>query len=200
MKLLLVRHGETDLNAAGMFQGQSNIDLSAAGMAQAARLQQRLANEKIDFVYCSDLKRAVVTAQTITSGHRLEPVTCPELREIDYGRVEGLTFPEIQGRYPEVAELCITWSLKLRFPEGESITDLKRRLTRFFNKLKAHDAESTVLVVAHGGPLRFMVCGLLGIGLQHWRQINIDLASLSIVHIYPQVSILGLLNDTSHLR
>jgi len=199
-RLLLVRHGNTELNSAQVFMGHADVELSATGYQQVERLRDRLSVEKIDAIYCSDLRRALLTAETIASRHRLAVAACPELREINYGAVDGLTFAEIRRLYPEVAKLCVDWSPQLEFPGGESITQLNQRVTGFLDRLKQHGPEQTVLVVTHGGPLRLMVCSLLGIDLRHWRQINIDLASLSIVDTYPEVAIVSLLNDTSHLR
>ncbi len=183
-----------------MFQGHSDTELSADGLQQAEKLRDRLANEKIDVIYSSDLKRAVVTAETIAFRHKLNITTCPELREINYGKVEKLTFDEIKQLYPKVAELCIDWSLELKFPDGEGVGELEQRINKFLGRLKQHTPEQTILIVAHGGPLRVMVCSLLGIGLEHWRQIYIDLASLSVVHTHPEIAVLALLNDTSHLK
>ena len=199
-RLLLVRHGDTELNSARRFQGHSDVELSATGYGQAERLRDRLVAEGIDVIYSSDLKRALTTAELISSRHGLSPIACPELREINYGKMERLTFDEIKSLYPEVAELFADRSLELQFPDGESVDELKQRLTEFLARLIQHAAERTILVVSHSGPLRLMVCYLLGLELQHWRQISIDLASLSIVDIYPEVAILSLLNDTSHLR
>lgn len=199
-KLLLVRHGDTEFNSARRFQGHSDIELSTAGYRQAERLRDRLAAEKIDIIFSSDLKRALVTAELISSRHRVSLITCPELREINYGKLEGLTFEEISRFYPEIANWCVNWSLQLRFPGGESFDELKERVSRFLDRLKQHASEQTILIVAHGGPLRLMVCYLLGIELWHWQQIRLDNASLSIVDIYPEVAIISLLNDTSHLK
>ncbi len=199
-KLLLARHGDTRLNSARMFVGHTDAELSALGRRQVKRLRDRLAAERVDVIYSSDLKRAVATAETIASRHHLDVITCPELREINYGKVEGLTFEEIKRLYPEVAELCAEWNLQLEFPDGESFDEFKQRVSKFLDRLKQHTPEQTILIVAHGGPLRLMVCHLLGIELWHWRQIHIDLASLSIVDTYPEVAIISLLNDTSHLR
>lgn len=195
-----MRHGDTELNSARRFQGHSDIELNATGYRQAEKLRDRLATEKIDIIYSSDLKRALATAELISSRHKARLITCPELREINYGKIERLTFDEIKCLYPEVAELFVDRSLQLKFPDGESVGELKRRVSKFLARLKQYTAEQTVLVVSHSGPLRLMVCYLLKIDLRHWRQINIDLASLSIVDIYPEVAILSLLNDTSHLR
>jgi len=195
-----VRHGNTELNSAQIFVGHIDVELSASGYRQVERLRDRLSAEKIDIIYSSDLKRALVTAETIASRHQLAVIACPELREINYGSLDGLTFEEIKRLYPEVAQLCADWSLQLKFPDGESVDELKQRVGRFLDRLKQHTPEQTVLIVAHGGPLRLMVCSLLEIDLWHWRQIHLDLASLSIVDTYPEVAVISLLNDTSHLR
>ena len=199
-KLLLVRHGNTELNSARMFIGHSDTELSAVGYRQVERLRDRLAAEKIDIIYSSDLRRALVTAETIASKHQLNVITCPELREVNYGKVEGVTFEEMRRLYPEVAELCAEWNLQLKFPDGESVSELRQRVGKFLDRLKQHAPEQTILIVAHSGPLRLMICSLLGIDLRHWRQIHLDLASLSIVNTYPEIAIISLLNDTSHLK
>jgi len=199
-RLLLVRHGNTELNSAQIFVGHTDVELSATGHWQVEKLRDRLSTEKIDVIYSSDLRRALGTAETIASPHRLEVIACPELREFDYGELDGLTFAEICRLHPEVAELCACWSLRLKFPGGESVDQLRQRVSGFLDRLQQHSPEQTVLVVTHGGLLRLMVCALLGIDLRHWGQINIDLASLSIVDTYPEAAVIGLLNDTSHLR
>ena len=199
-RLLLARHGETSLNSARKFMGHNDVGLSALGFRQVRRLGDRLAKERIDFIYSSDLKRALVTAETVASHHGLEVITCPELREINYGKVEGLKFEEIRQLHPAVAELCVEWSPRLKFPDGESVDELNGRVNQFLDRLKKHTEEETILIVAHGGPLRLMVCSLLQIDMGHWRQINVDLASLSIVDTYPEIAIVQLLNDTSHLQ
>jgi len=199
-RLLLVRHGITESNSARKFAGYSDVELSAAGHRQVERLRDRLVDDKIDAVYSSDLRRALVTAEVISSGHKVDIVTCPELREVNYGNVEGLTFEEISRLYPEVAESLTNFSLRLRFPGGEDFEGFIERASKFLDKLKRHTPSQTMLIVSHGGPLRVLVCCLLGIDLGHWRQIRFDNASLSIVETSPRGAIISLLNDTSHLR
>ncbi len=199
-RLLLVRHGITEFNTTRRYAGFSDVELSTAGYRQVERLRDRLVNEKIDTVYSSDLRRALVTAELISFGHKVDIVPCPELREINYGDAEGLTFQEISRLYPEVAELVANFSLRLRFPGGESFEGFIERTCKFLDKLEKHAPEQTILVVSHSGPLKVLVCYLLGIDQSHWRQIRCDNASLSIVETYPQGAIISLLNDTSHLK
>ena len=199
-RLLLVRHGDTELNSRERYWGHTDIKLSEAGLRQAEKLRDRLATEKIDVIYSSELQRASETAKIIASRHQLDVTTCAELRETNFGKIEGLTFDEVSRLYPELTQLWINWSLQLKFPDGESIDELNCRVSKFLDRLKKHAPDETILIVAHAGPLRLLVCRLLEIELQHWRQIRINLASLSTVETYPQGAILSLLNDVSHLE
>lgn len=198
-RLLMVRHGISEYNSTHRFAGYSDVEMSAAGYEQAERLRARLADEKIDVVYSSDLRRALVTAEIVSSGRNIDIVTCPELREVNYGDIEGLTFPELGRLYPELAESIKNFNLQLSFPGGESFTGFIERTSRFIDRLEKHLPEQTVLTVAHSGPLRVLLCRLLGIGMEHWRQLRIDNASLSIVETHSQRVIISLLNDTYHL-
>jgi broad specificity phosphatase PhoE len=179
--------------------GYSDINMSEDGYRQVERLRDRLGNEKIDAAYSSDLQRASDTAKIILAERDVEIVTCPELRECNYGSCEGLTFQEIGKNYPDVAEKCINFTLDLEFPRGDSFQAFIDRTSKFLDRLEKHEPSDTILITAHNGPLRVLVLRLLGIGMEHWWQIRIDTASLSIVETYPRGAIISLLNDTTHL-
>jgi alpha-ribazole phosphatase len=194
-----VRHGDTELNSAERYWGRSDVKLSAAGIRQAERLRDRLAVEKINAVYSSNLERALVTAEIIASSHQLAVITCAELREVNFGQLEGLNFSEISRLYPEVAKLWAERSTKLKYPGGESLVEFNTRVSKFLSRLDKHTVGETILIVAHAGVLRTLVCQLLGIDPQRRWQIRLDLASLSILETHQQGAILSLLNDVSHL-
>lgn len=200
-RLLLVRHGETELNSAERYWGHSDVKLSALGFRQAERLGDRLAAERIGAVYSSDLQRALATAKAIASRHQLDVINCAELREIDFGKLEGLNFEEISQLFPEfTAKWKVQRSTDIEFPGGESLSQLHNRVRNFVGRLKKHKAEETVLVVAHAGVLRSLICQLMRIGRHYIYHIRLDLGSLSILETYPTGAILTLLNDVSHLR
>ena len=199
-RLLLVRHGETELNSTERYWGRTDVALSAVGLRQAEQLRDRLATEKINAVYSSDLTRSSLTAETIASRHKLEVIICPELREIDFGQLEGLTFDQISQLYPEVVRLWMERSPELKYPGGESIYQLNNRVSVFMRRLEKHAEQEIILIVAHSGVLRTLACQLLGMELQHRWQIRLNLASLTVIETYPQGAILTLLNDISHLR
>jgi broad specificity phosphatase PhoE len=199
-RLLLVRHGITELNSTRRFAGHIDVDLSAEGLRQVEKLRDRLDEVKIDTAYCSDLKRALVTAEIISSGHDIKITNCSDLREMNYGEAEGLTLEEIRHRYPKTAEAVADPSLELGFPGGENFKEFIARTVNFLDRLNKHTVEQTILIVTHSGPLRVLVCNLLGIDESNWRQFRCDNASLSIIETYPKRAILSLLNDTSHLK
>jgi len=198
-KLLLVRHGETEYNSSERYWGSTDVSLGTVGLVQAQKLRERLSGEKIDAIYSSPLKRAMVTAQTIAESHNLKVVSCPEIREIDFGKIEGLNFKELNQLYPEVHRLWIEKSPQMAYPGGESVIQLEARVASFTKRLKPHGPDDTILVVAHSGVLRTLICQLLEMDTRHRWSFRLDLASLNIVETYPGGSILTLLNDKTHL-
>jgi alpha-ribazole phosphatase len=198
-RLILVRHAVTALNANARFLGRTDAPLNDTGKKQAKRLRDRLAGEKIDIIYTSPLRRAHYTAEIIATGHKARVTLCDELCECDFGKIEGLTFEEIKQRYPALAQELIERKTGA-FPGGETLAQLNDRVRQFLKILGKIKSGETALVVAHGGPLRLIICNLLGLGLEHWVQMRVDHASLSIVETYPGTAILNLLNDVSHLK
>ncbi len=198
-RLLLVRHGATEWNSSLRFAGHSQISLNDLGRRQAIKLGRRLADDKIDVVCTSDLRRALDTAESACRGRDIEVVRCPELREMDYGDCEGLTFKEIAARFPEVVKPWLDYSPDLTFPGGESLAGFIERVGGFVNRLQSNPQWQTVLVVSHGGVIPVLLCRLLGLSNDHWWQFRVDNASLSIVETNNQRAILNLANDTSHL-
>jgi len=199
-RLLLVRHGTTKYNSESRFIGHSDIDLNARGRRQVELLRDYLAGETIDAVFSSDLKRTMTTARIVTDGRGLDIVACPELREINYGLCEGLTFGEIDSNYPAVAAKCANFSPDLEFPGGENFQEFVQRTTVFLDRLNDYKQSDKILVTSHSGALKALICSLIGIDMEHWWQISIDTASLSIVTIHPRGSVLNRLNDISHLK
>ena len=200
MRLLLIRHGETKLNSTQRYWGRTDVELSVDGFRQAEKLRDRLSGERIDAIYSSDLKRALETAKLIASRHHTDIIACAELREIDFGKIEGLNYEEICQLYPEVAKSWIERDPKPKYPGGESRDDFDNRVTKFFDRLKNHKEQETIVIVAHSGVLRTLMCQLLGVeGWFRWR-MHVELASISILETYPKGAIIMLLNDVCHLR
>ncbi|MBN2073943.1 MAG: histidine phosphatase family protein [Dehalococcoidales bacterium] len=199
-RLLLVRHGLTDHNVDRRVAGYTNVDLNEEGFRQVEKLNKRLADEKIDAVYSSDLHRAVDTAKGAISGRDIEITTCYELREMNFGEAEEMTFAELNEKYPDLARSVMNVDTGLSFPGGESFADFVERVQVFLKILEKFNEDHTVLIVSHGATLKVIVCELLGIDPNHWYQMGIDNASLSVVNTYGHRTILNSLNDTSYLN
>ncbi|MDV2989332.1 MAG: histidine phosphatase family protein [Dehalogenimonas sp.] len=200
MKLILVRHGDTATDDSGKCYGATDIDLSEKGQQQALALQQSFAEIKIDAIYSGTLKRGVKTANTIAGVHGVTVVKAPELNEVNFGLIEGLTFNDARLQFPDVAESWQLGSQDLCFPDGESFHELYDRTLKFLERLKGHQSDETVMVVGHGGPLRIMVCHLLGVSVSHHWQFTMSRSSVSALSIYPNGSVLEKLNDMAHWK
>jgi len=199
-RLLLVRHGLTDHNVDRRVAGYTDIDLNEEGFRQVEKLNKRLTDENIDAVYSSDLQRAVDTAKGAVSGRDIEIETCYELREMNFGEAEEMTFAELNEKYPDLARSVMNVDTGLSFPGGESFAEFAERVRVFLKTLEKFNEDHTVLIVSHGATLKVIICELLGIDPNHWYQMGIDNASLSVVNTYRHRTILNSLNETSYLN
>ena len=200
-RLLLVRHGKKLNEGDNRFWGHADIPLNPAGRRQIERLRDRIGHIKTAAIYASDLGRAMATADILRGGRSITVTACPELREVDFGQLEGLTFDEISRRYPEIASGLGRWQMPPAFPGGESLAGFDARVRRFLARLEAAGHDGAVIVAAHGGSIRLLVCQLLSLPLAYWGRFRCDPASLTVVDTYPENEevILSTLNDTSHL-
>jgi broad specificity phosphatase PhoE len=147
--LLLVRHGETDWNADGRLQGQTDRPLSDFGRRQAQQLADELAEEELEAIYASDLSRARQTAEILGGRLGLAIVLDPDLREKDWGTWEGLTAIE-RDRVEFV---------------GESTEAHQERTLRALRRIAERHPGGRVLVVTHGGSMRRVQTAALGMAL-----------------------------------
>lgn len=198
--LYLVRHGETVHNLEGRIQGHADSSLTPLGIKQAKAICKRLASEKFDAIYSSDLGRAVATAKIIASNHK-QPVQTTELiREVYFDKVQGLTQKEFETKYPEDYRKWREDSINHRPPGAETLEHLISRCTEFLQVISHnHSDGERILAVVHGGSLRGLICAAVGYGPEFFRCVHTANASLSILELGDHPA-LQLLNDTCHLR
>jgi probable phosphoglycerate mutase len=151
--VIAIRHGETEWNLKGRFQGHLDSPLSPLGRSQAAALGRRLADEAFDELYSSDLGRALDTAGAIAehSGHAIR--TDAQLRERNFGVLEGLTETEIIAAHGDTLERIRRPEPDFRIPRGESLREAYDRCVATFTRLADQHAGATIVVVCHGGVL-----------------------------------------------
>jgi len=199
VRLLLIRHAATDWTAQGRFQGQTDIPLSPHGRRQATALAQRLMAETLHMLYASDLQRAWETARAIAAPHALPVHAEPRLREMAFGRWEGLTYAEMQQ---QDAQSLAAWErdqLHSAPPGGETLLQMTQRVRAAYVSILLAGQDKTVGLVAHGGPLQLLLCRALGLPPQAYWQFAMSPASLSELCVYEKGAILTCLNDTHHL-
>jgi alpha-ribazole phosphatase len=199
VRLLLIRHAATAWTAQGRFQGQTDVPLSPHGRRQVTALAQRLMAETLHLLYASDLQRAWETAQAIAAPHALQVHAEPRVREIAFGRWEGLTYAEIQQQDTQSLAAWERDHLHSAPPGGETLRHMTHRVRAAYASILADGQDKTVGLVAHGGPLQLLLCLALGLPPQAYWQFAVSPASLSELCVYEQGAILIRLNDTHHL-
>ena len=152
-KLILIRNGETNHNAAGKFQGHLDSQLSERGRQQAAAVAKRLANVAFAALYSSDLKRAIQTAQPMVreTGHAL--IADARLRERGFGIFQNHSLHEIQEKYPKEYARFSLRDPGYIIPQGESSNQLTERTMAVFEEIAKRHAGECVVIVTHGGPI-----------------------------------------------
>jgi broad specificity phosphatase PhoE len=168
--ILLARHGESDWNRAGRWQGFADRPLTDRGREQAAELAERLADISLDAIYSSDLERARVTAESVAAAQGLTVTTMPELREVDVGSWEGLTREEAQARFPE--DFRVWRNGGVGWHDGETYLQMSERILSAVSAIAARHEGGRALVVAHGGPIRAIHAAALGLDVEAYRRIR----------------------------
>ncbi len=154
--LIAIRHGETEWNCVGRFQGHLNSELNAEGRSQAQALGARLAAERFDLLLSSDLGRALQTASAIAMHTGHEILVDARLRERRMGIFQGLTPAEVQERYPDDYARFKSHDPDYVIPEGESARQLFGRCVDCFTELAERHAGLTLATVTHGGVLAML--------------------------------------------
>lgn len=171
-ELLLIRHGETDWNVEGRYQGQSDVPLNDRGHAQAVKLAGELKDAQVDAIYSSDLARAQGTAEVLAEVANAPLVLDPRLREIHQGLWEGMLFQDIQQKYAEAFELRKQDPLKVAPPEGETVGQLRSRVLAALRDILQAHPDGRVAVVSHGLSLALIGVELKGIPIEQvWDHI-----------------------------
>jgi len=157
--LLLARHGETDWNRERRWQGHAEIELNNTGRAQARALAGELALDGAAAVYTSDLSRARETAEIVAEEIGMPVTLDPRLREVDVGEWSGLTWSEVEARFPEGARRRLAG--ETGWEHGEAFEAMGDRVTEALLEIAAAHDGDRVLVVTHGGPITaaWLACG-----------------------------------------
>lgn len=199
-RIYLVRHGATELTAEDRFAGSTNVPLSDEGRAQVEALASRLRCDRLDAVYASAMDRTVETAAIIAKPHGLEPIPERDLREIDYGRWEGMARDEVESRYRSEYDAWQEDPLTIAPEGGESGIQVLARALPIMRRIVQRHERRSVLVVSHKGTNRLMISSLLGFDARGYRdRLDQSPAALTILDFASLTRArLRLFNDISH--
>jgi broad specificity phosphatase PhoE len=209
MKLLLVRHGESLGNLKRQWQGWMDVPLTDLGQDQALRLAERLFRWSVEnsvpiaAVYSSTLTRAFQTASVLAERWSVPLVLDSRLRERDIGVLQGLTWSDVEHRYPDVAQrIRQRWTVPA-LPDGETTDQLTERVGRAIDEIVARTngtgSGKAVVVVSHGGSINAYLNRLVGRSHEMPFIFRLGNTSLSIVELENGRSRISLVNDLCHL-
>lgn len=198
-RIVAVRHGETDWNAATRIQGHTDIALNATGQEQARQLGLALAHDDIDAVYASDLSRATDTAQAIAAHHNLPVQLHTGLRERHFGHFEGLTWAEIETNHPIDAKRWRDREPSFTPAGGESLGTLKARVQRTLNDIAAKHMGQHIVLTAHGGIMDQLYRLATNLDLHIKRSWHLGNCAVNRLLWTPDSLSLVIWGDTSHL-
>jgi len=188
-QLYLLRHGTTTLQ--GLYVGSTDVRLAEEGREQVIRTGKVLVGESIDQIFCSPMKRCRETSNLLHLDIACE--IDENLREIDFGRWEGHSFEEINRADAGLVEDWRTESDSFCFPEGESVRAFSRRVEIFSQKVLAARG-NRILVIAHGGTVRHLLCVFLGLTPEKRMIFEIQPGSFSTLTLYGDIGALTSLN------
>lgn len=206
MRLVLVRHGESQGNRESRLQGKEEFPLTELGAHQAQATARRLSRLSVAALYSSPLRRALATAEAIGEASGLPVRLEPALQEYDFGELSGLTWQEINERAPEVAAAARSSRAEYpKYPGEEGREVFRQRVCDgLWGIVERHSGDGDVVAVTHAGPITVFLMEVLGRGYQRPNPFHLHNASLTTIQVgdlppgFPRAVLIAL-NDTCHL-
>ncbi len=200
MRLIIIRHGESEWNRIGRYQGQQDAPLSDLGVRQANALAQRLRSEPLHAIFTSPLQRAAHTAQAVAKFHPDVPLReDAALLEIGHGDWEGLMIDEVVGRYADGLREWRDHPTRSQMPNGESFSNILKRVLDFKEQLCQEHTDRNVLVSTHDVVVKILVADALGMNMDRINRIWVTNASISVIEYGDALPYLVSLSEACHL-
>jgi broad specificity phosphatase PhoE len=199
MRMLLLRHAETEWNRERRFQGWRDSPLSAAGREQAESAARLLTASPMAAVWASPLGRARETAAIIATPHGLPVREAEAFKEMGFGEWEGLTRDEVQARFPGALEAWAETPHEAAWPGAESLAAVRARVIAGLAALREAHADGTVCLVSHGITCRVLILEALGLGLDRLWSIQLSSTGISELEFRDDWTTLHLMNPLIHL-
>lgn len=193
-RIYLVRHGHLVNSAQQVLNGQSDIELSPKGMAMTETLAEWFIDKPIRVIYSSDLKRSLIGARIVASVLGVEVISTGTLREINFGRWEGLKVDEVRKKFNDIWARWIEDPVNTFSPGGESLGKMKERvLNTLYDIVRRHMGEE-VIIFSHSGVNRLILCHALNMHIKDYFRIQQDFCSVNIIDFYNNTALVRLMN------
>jgi len=209
MRLLLIRHGESEGNTELRLQGQGEYPLTERGLEQSRLLAERLRRLSLAALYSSPIRRARLTAGVIGEATGLEVTELPGVQEYDFGELSGMTYRELVEKYPEIVEQYRRGPDYPSFPGAEDREAFRQRVCEALWGVAERHPGASAAVVTHAGPIGVFCLEVLGLPYRRPLPLRIHNGSITVVEVRdgppserdprPR-AILAALNDTCHLQ
>lgn len=183
-RLYLIRHGQVQGFEQRRYNGHADVALTDLGVEQYHQLKDRLADSHISACYSSDLTRCKIGANIICEQFGIEPVHRSELRELNIGIWESLTWQEIQSRWPNEWQARLNDLVNYRVPEGENLLDVEARAMPVVREMLERHRGQELLLVGHGGLNRIILLNAIGAPLINMFNIEQNYGCLNIIDYY----------------
>lgn len=199
-KVYLVRHGQTEWNKKLTFRGRIDIPLNEIGHREAEAISEALKDKNIEVIYTSPLTRSIETAKPIAKLFHLEIVPIQGLVDISYGDWEGLTFNEVKKRYSDQYKKWEKRPDLVRFPNGETLNEVRDRSFRAFKNIVKENPGKSILIIPHRVINKVLICSILALSNSHFWEIKQDTGCINLIEYSNKRFTLSLMNDTCHLK
>jgi broad specificity phosphatase PhoE len=199
-QIILVRHGQTPWNKDKIFRGSRDIPLNEQGREEARLAGEWLQGETIHAAYCSPLSRARDTGEAIARHHGLPVLDLPGLTDLCYGGWEGLPLTEVKVKYADLYRQWESASHTVRFPNGETLDEVKERGMAAVLEVVQRHPEQTVLLAAHRAVNKVLIAAFIGLDNSHFWRIGQDTTAVNRFHRVGDTWHIMALNDACHLR
>ena len=200
VKLFLIRHGQTDSNVEGRYQGSLDTSLTERGVDQARAAKKYLSNVRFSNIYSSPLKRAVQSAEIMIEGTGLEIRMKEDLREINFGKWEGMKFEKINSRYRKDYQDWLADPYNFPPTGGESFGSVIERSRKTVKGIVAENPDnSSVAVITHGGVILALIVDWLKIPSQCWRSLIQRQGAINVVVVDRDFPYISSINYTGHI-
>jgi broad specificity phosphatase PhoE len=199
-RIYLIRHGQTDWNVEGRWQGSLDVPLGDIGHKQAGALTMHLQDRRIKSIYSSDLSRALATAEPLAKLKGLPIHRDARLRELNLGVFQGLTHDEIRMKYPDEEKGMEADYMDYVVPEGESRRAMQARAYDVWQEIVTHEPNEPIAIFSHGGTIRLLLMKLFPGEMERLTKVRITNTCVTTIDVDGEDLRLVDLANAAHLE